>query len=300
MGLKPKEAIAPVRWEHYQRISVPVRIIERLGTAVVASLLKRTCDKEVTILTKYQWLEGPLVGMEPDFMSKDPLGEAQKKIGKSWKEFTQIDRLTAMMKSASINGAKTEFNKLRGDTYWGMGWENFKTLMLSKGFEIVLTDKFHHWGEPENIEEFVIMAHKAGLLVTADSFGLTSHPESDLPVSVNSGTLYGQAMPTTSKGYFTTSCTSGYEEDSNGNRVWTFQLDIREHLFADLTKIASEGDLLPIWTVRNSWGFRLQDYGYEHGAGHGVWKEHKEKQTADRLSRLPDWVRQMVATGVEV
>lgn len=214
--------------------------------------------------------------MKPSWLETDVLAENEKKFGKDhYSQFNEIENAISMLDFFDHNTKKKEFYKSSKDTYWGMKWDELKSLLNENGFQLVLLDHFKNTGSNYRIEEFCMWANKEkGLLIKATSYG----------DSINEGTCYGQA--TKKEGYdkfFPISASCGYD---NGVAYW--DKDIREGLLINLIEIEDKMDLLPIWSNKNVFLWLLD---YEQTKND---KYDRDKINHERLSRCPKWVQEMV------
>lgn len=122
-----------------------------------------------------------------DILNLDPLLAAEKVTGKSYKD----DRQTALlgmfinqMKSKVVKGIRES----ERDTYYRIGWDEFKKLIVSRGFTIDFQQRFEYEEGRPRPEE--IIAHRGFVLLHATSFTWTDSGEETL----NGGSVYWQTV----------------------------------------------------------------------------------------------------------
>lgn len=207
-----------------------------------------------------------------DDLRTDPLGEAEKLTGKSYKE----DEATTMLGLAlQIQKGEIVSQQLKalGDTFSRIPWEDFKQLILAHGFKILHQERFEYRGysgEEDKVDEpeFIIAIHPdKKLLIKAESY-IWDYDKSDGSGHVhdeviNGGDCYGVVrMPTNRAEWNALNCSNGTTGDDI-NRY--FSIDIREGLFTKLWEI--ERKVGPFLNWHRSGEFHesymtLQHYGH--------------------------------------
>lgn len=182
-----------------------------------------------------------------ELLHKDSLAESEKMFGgKHWSEFNEAEQLISMFKAMDDNEKKSKHLQSIGDTYWGLKWNDFISLIEQYGFKKGLRYDFvapkYRDDEEDRIEEAILFYQtEKGLILWATSFGNKDH--------INSGSVYGmikyknwedtwEALNHSSNG-------SNGEKDKN---IRYFSLDIREGLIHKLNGIDNTLKLLSKWS----------------------------------------------------
>lgn len=238
--------------------------------------------------------EGNIVIMDnrtEKLLRQDSLAETEKIFGdKHWSQFDEQEQAFSMLKFIFDNEKKEEHLKSVGDTYNGMPWNDFITLIESYGFKEGLKYDFkapkYNLNEPDRIEEAILFYHPSkGLILWATSFGNKVH--------INGGKVYGMIeykdWETCNK------VLSGCSHGGNGeeNNIRYFDYDIREGLIHTLNKIDSNSKLLPKWQGRRPFMWfldyfeeKVDDYDYKAITESKIERCPKELQDIIGLNRF--------------
>ena len=216
-----------------------------------------------------------------DLMRMDPLGEAEKVTGKSYKEDDGTSALgflmhlehTARVKAAAL---------AEGDTYYSIDLAGALAVFLDLGFEEVLLDEFEHEGRRET---YRVLWHPDGILGTLESYSVDG---------MNSAKIYYNVESTDSLDRTVTS-SGGYAVHEEGRKVWSGNHDARTGLRASIAGLRQHGRFLPKWVDRpHLWPITYAESRALDGLD---WKTkgkvHDDFRQA-RLERLPEYVRSAI------
>lgn len=68
-------------------------------------------------------------------INQDPILEVEKLLNnKSYKEFNDLENLFMLSQVAKLNQEQDKYLSSINDTHFRMSWQEFKTLIISKGF----------------------------------------------------------------------------------------------------------------------------------------------------------------------
>jgi len=214
-------------------------------------------------------------------LTRDSLAETEQILGgKHWSQFNDFENALSFVLFARDNEIKEKHLKSLGDTYFGMSWDEFKTLIKERGFVEGYSYEIEYtgWSEPTK-EEMCIYYHPIkGLIIWAESFNGTT---------INGGTLYGEIQ--------------SYEGEENRETIWKWlstggcrdaekgifstSHDIREGLFSKLDTLESAGKFLNRWTDKKRFLWfvdfneeDIKDYDYKEITREKIKKCPKELQ----------------------
>ena len=178
-------------------------------------------------------------------------------------------------------------NKLNNpnDVYFGMSWQEFKELIVSKGFIAALEYDFeHHMGVKTYKDEFIIYYDPLkGLIISASSVFNKK--------SIGSGCLYGEIQVNSEKDIQTIWKYLGSGRRCN-NLVFETRHGLNDRLFFKLDKLESAGKFLPKWTNANRFLWfvsyteeQTKDFDYK-------------KITHDKIMRCPKELQEIVSIAL--
>ena len=172
-------------------------------------------------------------------LRRDTIAETEKMVGKHWSKFDKGEQALALLNAMMDNEDKANHLKKQGDTHYGMKWDDFKALLVQKGFKQALVYDFKH---DESIDEFIIYYHlEKGLIVKADSYYNKE--------KINDGTLYGEIQANDEE-----SARTVWQWMSTGGCIDVEKLifetsqDVREGLFSKLDTLETAGKFLNRWS----------------------------------------------------
>ena len=205
-----------------------------------------------------------LLDIDPIAIVEDASG------GKHWSEFDNSDNIMALGLAMMSGEIKRNALKQAGDTYWGMKWDEFQSLIESHGFKCALRYDIPY---ENKTEEAIIYYDTNGFVIWATSFfGKTS---------INGGTLYGQIKE--EKGFLSSDlhhCSHGCFADDK----WHFDVDVREGLFHNINSVLQNATPLKVWEYDSFlW---LVDYVEENELGYDY-----KKITEDKINSSPELKR---------
>lgn len=180
-------------------------------------------------------------------LNRDSIAESEKLLGgKHHSNFDDVDITLTLLKCMSDNTEKENHLKSIGDTYNGIKWGYFKSLLTTKGFVNAYSYDFTY--EPleiNTIEEAILYYNPSkGLIIFATSFGNKDR--------INGGNLYGeiQAFSEEHKETIWKWISTGGCIDQK-NMIYETSHDVREGLFSKIEKLESAGQFLNKWTAKN-------------------------------------------------
>lgn len=212
-----------------------------------------------------------------DALNYDPLYEAEKITGKSYKE-DDTTLAVGLFDHIGNVARKKALLLSRGDTYYGMPYEDLLHIAEKLGFVPILTENFvgrSYSNEPAPNETFTILWNaELGILMTAESY---------MGKDLNSGSIYYNLKRKNEDS------TEIWKYTSSGgmrNGIWVGHHDIREGLKAKIEGMKSVAEFLPVWTERPFlW---LMNYMDEK-----VGDSYKEINE-ERISRFPEEVQNAI------
>lgn len=212
----------------------------------------------------------------PDLLNFDVIGEVEKFTGMRVISGDEGIALLALAVSADHGKRKRLILKELGDTYSGMSIKDYRAIVESYGFELVLETPFQGSGGDET---HFVYAHRDGLLLSVD----THQGE-----RVNGGHVYytWRSNPEIKDRHSPTS--SGRWLDRDAYTIWQGYHDCREALIYHLDALRSAGAFLPVWPSEQFlW---LLHYADTKSEGYD-----REAINAERIALLPEWVRTMIS-----
>ena len=210
---------------------------------------------------------------------KDAIAETEKAFGKHWNEFDDAENMFMLSHFVASNERKGDYLASIGDTYFRMSWDDFKNLLIRKGFVSALEYDINHDGD---INQFIIYYNPIkGLIVTAGSYWNNS--------SINGGTLYGEIQANDEsdvRDIFTWINTGGCIDTEK--LIFETSHDVREGLFSRLDALETAGKFLPVWTNKNRFLWfldytetKIEDYDYK-------------QITKEKIEKCPDELKKII------
>jgi len=212
-------------------------------------------------------------------IKQDPIIDAEKAFGKHWSEFDDTENMFMLSHAIESNERKGSYLASIGDTYSRISWDDFKSLLVKKGFISAIEYDIHQDG---NTDEFILYYNpEKGLIIHADSYWNKK--------SINSGTLYGEIQANSEE-----DVREVYRWISTGGCIDTEKLifetshDVREGLFSRLDAIETAGKFLPVWTNKDRFLWFL-DYTETKA------EDYDYKQiTKDKIEKCPDGLKNII------
>jgi len=210
---------------------------------------------------------------------QDPIDETEKALGKDWSKFDDIEKMLMLSHFVESNERKGKYLASIGDTYSRISWDDFKNLLIRKGFVSALEYDIHQDG---NTDEFIIYYNSAkGLIIHADSYWNKK--------TINSGTLYGEIQANSEddvREIYHWISTGGCIDRENF--IFETSHDVREGLFSKLDTLETVGKFLPIWTSKNRFLWFL-DYTETKVEGYDY-----KQITKDKIEKCPDGLKNII------
>lgn len=214
-------------------------------------------------------------------LSTDPLAEAEKATGKSYKS----DEVTlALGMLAHMNNVKVKKEALQEakDTYYGCSWKYTEEIIEDLGFEQILVRPFlvedtYAADKKNRLEYQVFYWRKDGILMTAETYGGENG-------STNSIHLYYNVEFLSAKDAFSIASSGHLHRESydNDRFVWIGHHQIQEGLRYKLATLEQSGMFLPVW-LEDPFLY-LQHYG-----------EKGNVSVVETLSQFPEEVQNALA-----
>lgn len=185
-------------------------------------------------------LEGLFRGCEAieQMLNTNPVTVGEEMFGKSSDDFTEPEMRVILNAGEKmrllLNTALTKVD----DTWKGMGWFYYKSLVIKEGFIECYSEKFPRGGigVSESLEdEFVVYYRPDGLLLVCESYG----------VNVNRAILYGNLMLSDIKNITKIPLLGHDTTNRTGLVAFTMNADVA--LFHKIERMKMFGELLPIW-----------------------------------------------------
>lgn len=206
----------------------------------------------------------------PSLLSYDPLAEAERVTGQSYKDDEATMRLGFGLQVMHSRDKEAALREVR-DSYFSMDLSETLALFAEMGFEEVLCDTFTGNGSAET---FRILWNPEGLLATVESYRGTHRNAAKV--------YYNLAVRDSSDLWSRTSSGSMPVDD-----VWVGDHDAREGIRTNLDRLREVGDFLPVWIEAPFlW---LVNYAETKDAGYDYAAINEE-----RIGRLPEHVRDAI------
>lgn len=211
----------------------------------------------------------------PDILKFDVVHEVEKFTGTRVAGGGDDVALLALAVSFDHGERKRRALQEVGDTYYGMPIAEYRAIVESYGFEMVLETPFDGSGGEET---HFIYAHRDGLLLSVDTYR---------GKRVNGGNVYytWKSSPGIKDRHELTS--SGRWLDRDRYTIWQGYHDCREAIVYHLDALRTAGTFLSTWPQEQFiWLLHYMDTeaeGYDY-----------EAINAERISRLPEWVQRMI------
>lgn len=215
-----------------------------------------------------------------DLLAFDPLAEAEKITGESYKDSDGTAVLGMLMMASHVQEKEAALT-VRDDTTFSNALDRYLRIAADEGFRVVLVDPFDsEYGH----EAYYMLWHDDGILLEFDTF-CGDH--------VNSGKfLYNFRMPTAPDARSAAwRALSSHGPIAGHDDVRTGDHDCREALRFNLARLRAHVELVSPWLA--------MPFGARYPLNYMEWKaddETRAKAAGDRLSRLPEDVRK--AMGV--
>jgi hypothetical protein len=257
-------------------------------------------------------------------LNTDPLLEAEKLTGKSYKDDDETMRLGFGLHMINSQMKQDALSKVN-DTHWSITWLDFSQILADEGFERVLHIDFQKRNKgdgtwPDVSDEYyeIWFNAKEGLLVEGNTWTTTKdwdmpHTERAYHRKINSANLYGNIQHHDGIGWGTISMSSSPLTDEN--HEWlipdtparSFKMDCREGFRHNLNILRSEGTFLNPWIKPYSiflthygdeqdpkWAPLFEQYKTAEFGKHDYWRQYADAVTQERWAMLPEHVRECI------
>lgn len=218
-------------------------------------------------------------------LSVDPLADAERVTGKSYKEDKGTMALGFLM-HLDHSAKKDAALKQADDSWFSMDLAQTLSLYDDMGFEEVLCDTFAgrtYEDEPTATETYRILWHPKGILATVESYRGAGR---------NAAKIYYNVDITGSTDWHHATSSGSIARSVTDRKVWVGDHDAREGVRRAIERLGEVGEFLPVWVKRPFLWFLTytdtDEVGYDYAA-----------ITEERTSRLPQHVQQAIA-GAEV
>ncbi len=213
----------------------------------------------------------------------DPLDTAEKLVGTDDQDTVSMVGLALAIRH---NATKEKVLTARGDTSFSCSVDRYLSVVNGLGFERVLLDHFNrpsHDDAGREVTEFLaIYARPDGLLLRIDTYG-------DL---INSANIYFNVSYIPEDRSKLPLCSGHTKIVSSSSHVWVGHQDVREALRHKIESFEKVGSFTNPWVERPFlWLLNYQDTK--------VLNCDYEEINADRISRMPEWVRNMITVRDE-
>lgn len=233
-------------------------------------------------------------------LAYDPLLEAEKCSGKSYKADGDTQLLGFRLHIEKAELARKMLSE-RGDSYYGMPFEEFISIVEDLGFESVYSEVID---ETEKINFLHVYWHPDGILLTT-----TSYPGYPDGYSTNTCTLYYNWLPNpeywdlsprpcvTASG----SWQSDDWDDPPSGKIWAGSHDGRIALKNTIGKLREHGSFLPTWKYNpNPWMIHYGDAHKIRGCEELSYTIRRAKFDAlnlEKLNKLPVDVQEKIGVA---
>jgi hypothetical protein len=227
-------------------------------------------------------------GVLQSLLNYDPLAEAEKITGKSYKddeETTAIGFALLQTRSKMRDAALTE----RGDTVFHNALDRYRGIVEDAGFECVYVEPFT--GRRNGSEEtYFIYWHSDGLLLAFDTY------RTDI---VNGAQVHYNWKRNKGSDYYANASSRGVcddWDDPDADVVLLQSLDAREALLFNLEQLRANGEFVTPWI-----GEPMLWYLHHHGDPENVgrygdpgYSQARDDAQANRIARLPEHIRKAI------
>ena len=223
----------------------------------------------------------------------DPLAEAEKLTGVSYKDSEATSYLGFSL-AMDHNKMKNEELRSRGDTTLSNKLGRYKEIITSAGFELCVRDEVNGRPDGDDVasnEAYYIYAHRDGLLLAFDTYFDET--------TVNGGKVYYNWTPAPdleNRWSFTSSGSmADIIIDGETVKVWYGDHDCREAILHNLNNLREHGRFVPQWLKPpHLYLMSFMDWDEVRDLRYPESSEAINKITAERISRCPQWVQDMV------
>lgn len=211
----------------------------------------------------------------------DPLLEAEKMTGKSYKE-DEATNMLGLMLHFSHSKNKDALLSLNDDTTYSTETNRYLGIVEALGFQVILTDYFKD-EERNKYEAYYVLYHPDGVLLYFDTYG----------EKVNSGKMIYNWKPHDINNFSYDILSSGCW---NENDIWAGDHDCREAIKHNFNQLKKHGSFLNPWEVKPYTRLiNYMEYRLYSKLDHKRWEEVCKPIELERMSRLPKEVQKMIS-----
>ncbi len=210
----------------------------------------------------------------------DSLDLAERVTGKSYKsdDLTSALGLQIMMEN---NAHKQTLLIASGDSYYGMKYEEYISIVKNIGFELIFNKKFKSERHQCEDQQFTFFHKGLGVLLDFDTFNVKRVNGSKIYYNWNFGN--------TENWYDYRSSGHGYGYGKHGDtHIWIGDHDGREALIHNLNGLIEHGTLMPKWVERPFlWLLNYsdtEDKNYDY-----------KKINEENISKFPKYVQEAIS-----
>lgn len=222
-----------------------------------------------------------------ELLNMDPLLEAENVTGKSYKEDEDTLMLGMALHMMKNDQVRTELG-LRGDTYYGMPYDEYVAVAHNLGFKTLLTLPFTN---KEGIEETQEFLWRDGLLLITESFTW----ERGGKKSTNNARIFFNCEFADSSDAWGFRFSGHLHSDmyDQGRYIWVGDVDAREALVNTVNRMETECTILKDWVEKPF--MYLSNYMDEktvHEMPTYEWRVNRDKMLKDIMEQFPKDVQE--------
>lgn len=220
-----------------------------------------------------------------DLMKVDPLAEAEKITGQSYKDDNGTMSLGFAMHMLHNDRVRAAA-EASGDTHYNSTFEQALAVFLDLDFDVVLEDHFE--GSNGAQETYLVLWNEDGVLGTLESHEGTRMNSAKIYYNVMSGVPL--PWDVTSSGSYAV-----YDADLHAF-VWAGDHDVRTGFRASFSALQEAGTFLPRWVKRPHLGLVAYREWHDLPRNDRGYPDYREsdKIREERILRLPEHVRKAI------
>jgi hypothetical protein len=214
----------------------------------------------------------------------DPVDEAEKTTGK---EYQKDDGTAYLGLALQIESHRAKENYLRkhGDSYFGIGHQEYLKIVSDAGFETLLEETFINTDMTAHDKYYVMWNNQHGILLAFDTYGK----------NLNGGHYYYNWEPANIKTYYNHTSSGGFAKKLFPEKyVWGGYHDCREAILFYIEDLKRNGTFVVPWVtdpmvhlVRYDEWRKLEEMG-----------RNSSDITLRRLTSFPEHVQSAIAASI--
>lgn len=217
-----------------------------------------------------------------DLMKVDPLADAEKITGKSYKDDEGTSALGFLLHLGHVDEVKAAA-VAENDTHYGASFAYALAVYRDLGFDMVLADEVV--AEGDLTERYVVLWHPDGILGTLESYGGDGMNSAKIYYNVEAD----EALP------WNVTSSGRYAIHEDGRKVWSGDHDGRTGLRASINGLREHGKFLSEWVDRpHLWLICYPESKAHDGLGWSEGAQVRKGITQERIDRLPEHVRMAI------